>query len=120
MAYGGISPETPLTLSLSASRPTTQQSSSSLSSYGIIIDDDGGTSNPGTAAVTSTVLPQVGTVPSSKSAPVGHVTSKHVNNDDYTLQSNILAQSWSRPSTSSDSQSVRGGGLHVKRVCMHV
>ena len=97
MAYGGISPDTPLTLSLSASRPTTRQTSSSLSSYGIIIDDDGGTSNPGTAAVTSTVVP--GEVSVSRSAPVaGHLSSK----EDQRVQLqqlNALAQSWSRPST---------------------
>lgn len=111
MAYGGISPDTPLTLSLSASRPTTRQTSSSLSSYELLIDDDGGTSNPGTAAVSSVVnLPAVaGVVPMSRSAPVaGNVETFKDNNRVHQQQLNKLAQSWSRPSTSTESHKEEG------------
>lgn len=77
MAYGGISPETPLTLSLSASRPTTQQSSTSLSTFDI--HDN---TQP-TTAVASTLLPS--NVQPSNSSPIPI----------------LLAQSWSRPSSTS-------------------
>lgn len=128
MAYGGISPDTPLTLSLSVSRPTSRQTSSSLSSYGILLDDEGGgaTSNPGTGvAVTSMVVPPI-MVPMSRSAPVAsdnvsktnNMTNGEVGGVNQRLlqeQLNNLAMSWSRPSTSSvDSrQSLRE---NVKRV----
>ena len=79
MAYGGISPETPLTLSLSASRPTTQQSSTSLSTFDI---HDNPTTQP-TTAVASTLLPL--NVQPSNSSPIPI----------------LLAQSWSRPSSTS-------------------
>ena len=72
MAYGGITPETPLTLSLSASRPTTQHTSTTISPIDTaqVQDHDA-------------LFPSV--VKTSSSAPIQPV----------------LAQPWSRPSSSS-------------------
>ena len=111
MAYGGISPETPLTLSLSASHPT----STSFSSFEI--PDDNNTTMP-TTAITSMLLPQEVTM--SKSAPTtikfDHMTTDHVIPDGHhvisSLQSHILAQSWSRPSSSGN----RGSGHKIRKV----
>ena len=122
MAYGGISPDTPLTLSLSASRPTTRQTSSSLSSYDINIDDDeDDTSKPNTAIATKPHLLNEGNLSMSRSAPVT-TAYKDVSTEVYTRechqQLNALAQSWSRPSTSqSDTRSIKENGLSaIKRV----
>lgn len=79
MAYGGISPETPLTLSLSVSRPTTRLSSSSESTESELHSAlNSGVFNGGMAGGVAAVV-----TPSS-SAPVVPV----------------LARPWSRPSSS--------------------
>ncbi len=120
MAYGGITPDTPLTLSLSASRPTTRQTSSSLSSYDILIDDDD-TSNPNTAMATNKPhLLNNGELSLSMSAPVANHRD-HTCDDysrEYQQQLNTLAQSWSRPSTSqSDNQEIELAG--IDKVCVY-
>ena len=79
MAYGDISPETPLTLSLSASRPTTQHTSTTFS----IISDN----QEGVLSLDTPLGQAPGHfVPPSSSAPMT-VTA-------------LLPRPWSRPSSS--------------------
>ena len=73
MAYGDISPETPLTLSLSASRPTTQHTSTTFSLSDIPTHDGVFTQHP--------LI-----VPPSTSAPATAAA--------------VLPRPWSRPSSS--------------------
>uniref|UniRef100_A0A1X7VB09 Guanylate kinase-like domain-containing protein n=2 Tax=Amphimedon queenslandica TaxID=400682 RepID=A0A1X7VB09_AMPQE len=79
MAYGDISPETPLTLSLSASRPTTQHTSTTFS---ILSDNQEGV----LSLDTPLGPPPPHFIPPSSSAPIT-VTA-------------LLPRPWSRPSSS--------------------
>ena len=94
MAYGGISPETPLTLSLSASRPTTQQSSTTATTFDMADQfplADGSTL-PTTAIASMQLENQQD---GNDSLPVG--------NQITVPPQKGLAQPWSRPSSSSGS-----------------
>lgn len=98
MAYGGISPETPLTLSLSVSRPTTQQSSTTATTFDIAeqfpLADN---STLPTTAIASIQLESQ--VDGGDLLPVGkHTNPPHKG----------LAQPWSRPSSSGGSSISKG------------
>ena len=107
MAYGGITPETPLTLSLSASRPTTHQTSSSYSSDEILDHDTTADTTQPTTAVGSQQyhaadaahqLVLDGEVKEKKKqeivVPQGHTNLM------------AIARSWSRASSSDGSSSI--------------
>lgn len=115
MAYGGITPETPLTLSLSASRPTTHQTSSSFSTYEIPDHDTTANTTMPTTAVGSSQYPP----PRPSSENIARVVEKHgvVPPQGHTNLV-FMAQAWSRPSSSDGSSSVtpthhRNGTRHV-------